>query len=161
MRTPLRLVVDVAAPAPVVWDYVTDWPAQGEWIPQTRVERVPVDAAADRVGGRLRAWTGLGPLGFWDTMTITGWSRDADGGGVCEVLHTGRVVRGEGVFAVEHVDAGHCRFVWSEILVLPAGRAGAVGWKAVGPVFTRLVGTALEAMRVRVEEAYAARDSRP
>lgn len=154
MRTGLSLVVDVAAPAPVVWDYVTDWPRQGEWIPQTRVERVPPDAPAAHVGGRLRAWSGVGRLGFWDTMTITRWERDADGGGVCEVLHTGKVVRGEGVFTVEAVDDEHSRFVWEEILVLPAGRVGTLGWRGVGPVFERLVGRALAAMRDRVEASY-------
>ena len=78
MRPVVRRTVEVGAPAGVVWDYVTDWPAQGEWVPLTRVERVD---AADRLGGRLRAWTGLGPVGFWDTMTITRWERRADGGG--------------------------------------------------------------------------------
>ena len=38
--------------ARLVWDYVTDWPRQGEWIPMTRVEALD---AADRVGGHIRA----------------------------------------------------------------------------------------------------------
>ena len=151
MRAPLRLEVDVAAPAEVLWAYVTDWPAQGEWIPHTRVETVPPGAPADAVGARVRAWSGLGPVGFWDTMTITRWERDADGGGVCEVLHTGRVVRGEGVFTVEAVSDATSRFVWEELLVLPLGRAGAFGWRAARPVATRLVGSALETLRRRVE----------
>ena len=96
VRVRLQREVDVAAPARPVWDYVTDWPRQEEWIPQTRVERVD-DAAG--LGGRFRAWTGLGPVGFWDPMTITAWERTADGGGRCEVLHRGAVVKGEGEFA--------------------------------------------------------------
>jgi len=152
MRARLRLEVDVAAPAELLWAHVTDWPAQGEWIPHTRVETVPPGAPADQVGGRLRAWSGLGRVGFWDTMTITRWDRDARGGGVCEVLHTGRVVRGEGVFAVEATSEQSSRFVWEELLVLPLGRVGALGWRAAGPVATRLVGSALESLRDRVEK---------
>ena len=38
MRARLQREVDVAAPASVVWDYVTDWPRQQEWVPLTRVE---------------------------------------------------------------------------------------------------------------------------
>ena len=85
----------VDAPARVVWDYVTDWPRQGEWIPLTRVEAIPPGAPARAVGERIRAWTGVGPVGFWDTMTITAWQQEGDGSARCEVLHTGRVVRGE------------------------------------------------------------------
>lgn len=150
MRVPLRLEVEIAAPAAVVWHEVTDWEKQGEWIPHTKVLR-ETGVPTDRVGGRIRAWSGLGPLGFWDTMTITGMTRDADGGGVCEVLHTGRVVRGEGVFAVEALGPDRSRFVWSEILVLPAGRVGALGWAVARPLVVRLVGGALEELRARLE----------
>lgn len=148
MRSRISRTVDVAAPAGRVWDYVTDWPAQGEWIPFTRVERVD---RADAVGGRLRAWTGIGRVGFWDPMTITRWDRTDGGGGACEVLHTGAVVRGEGEFAVVALDASRSRFVWSEVVDLPGGRLGAMGWALVRPLFERMIDRALHAMRRRVE----------
>ena len=44
MRDLVVRPVDVGVPADVLWDYLMDWPRQGEWIPLTRVERV--DAAA-------------------------------------------------------------------------------------------------------------------
>jgi hypothetical protein len=109
VRVRLQREVDIEASARAVWDYVTDWPRQEEWVPLTRVERV--DSAAD-VGGRFRAWTGLGPVGFWDPMTITAWDRDGDGGGRCEVLHLGKVVKGEGEFAVVARGPRASRFVW-------------------------------------------------
>jgi Polyketide cyclase / dehydrase and lipid transport len=148
MRTVIRRQVDVAATAQVVWEYVTDWPTQEEWIPKTRVERID---SADSVGGRLRAWTGIGPLGFWDPMTITSWDVRPDGGGRCEVLHTGNVVRGEGEFEVLALSDGMSRFVWSELLILPLGRLGALGWKLMGPVLTRMVDGALRDMKARVQ----------
>ena len=162
MRTRLQCEVDVAAPADEVWRYVTDWPRQGEWIPATRVENLD---DADALGGRFRAWTGLGRppwggtrglsprgFGFWDPMTITAWERDPAGGGRCEVLHTGRVVKGEGEFTVVALDETHSRFVWAELLVVPAGRAGALGWRAARPVVERLLDLALRGMRDRVEQ---------
>lgn len=148
MRARVRRVVEVAAPARQVWDYVTDWPAQGEWVPFTRVERVD---AADRVGGRLRAWTGLGPVGFWDPMTITRWERDGDGGGICEVLHTGSVVRGEGEFSVVSLGPGRCRFVWVELVVVPGGGLARLLWSLARPVVERMIDRALDAMRRSVE----------
>jgi hypothetical protein len=150
-RRALRLEVEVDAPAAQVWERVTDWPAQGEWIPHTHVENVPPDGPPARhVGGRLRAWSGLGPVGFWDTMTITHWDEDEDGGGRCEVLHTGRVVRGEGVFAVEALGPRRCRFVWEEVLELPLGRLGDLGFRGLRPGVERLVQGALDTLRDQV-----------
>jgi len=150
VRTRLQREVEIGAPADAVWRYVTDWPRQGEWIPATRVENLD---DADALGGRFRAWTGLGRLGFWDPMTITAWERSADGGGRCEVLHTGRVVKGEGEFAVVALGEDRSRFVWAELLVVPAGRPGALGWRAARPVVERLIDRGLREMRDRVERA--------
>ncbi len=151
MRVLIQREVDVAVPAAMLWSYVTDWPRQGEWVPQTRVELVDPGDPADSVGGRIRAWSGLGPLGFWDHMTITAWETGDDGSGRCEVLHTGKVVRGEGEFVVESTGLQTSRFVWKEMAVLPLGRAGALGWRLVRPVVERLVDQGLHTMRDRVE----------
>lgn len=163
MRVRLQREVDVAAPASVVWDYVTDWPRQGEWVPRTRVENVD---AAPGLGGRFRAWSGIGRVrsgasrgvsrhgvGFWDPMTVTAWERTADGGGRCEVLHLGGVVKGEGEFAVHARGEDASRFVWAEVVVLPLGRLGALGWPVVRPLVTLVVDRALRTMRDRVEQA--------
>ena len=149
MRVRLQRWVDVEASAPVVWDYVTDWPRQEEWVPLTRVERV--DAAAD-VGGRFRAWTGLGRVGFWDPMTITAWERDSDGGGRCEVLHLGTVVKGEGEFAVVARGRRASRFVWAEVVDVPLGAVGAVGWRVARPLVEWVLDRGLDRMRALVEE---------
>jgi polyketide cyclase/dehydrase/lipid transport protein len=150
VRVRLERRVEVAVPAAVLWDYVTDWPRQAEWVPMTRVERVD---AADGLGGRLRAWTGVGPVGFWDPMTITLWQRDAQGGGRCEVLHRGRVVRGEGEFSVLARGPEAGTFVWAEVLVVPGGRPGALAFRLARPAVERLLDAALRGLRRRVEAA--------
>lgn len=154
MRFRLQREIDVAAPAAVLWGYVTDWPRQGEWVPKTRVETVD-DAAS--LGGRFRAWTCLGRVGFLDPMTITRWERDDDGGGRCEVLHTGRVVRGEGEFAVVSLGSDRSRFVWAEMVVVPGGRVGAVAWRGARPVVARLIDRGLRDMREIVETEHSGR----
>jgi len=148
VRTRLDLEIAIAAPAAVVWDYVTDWPRQGEWMPFTRVEHV---REAPGLGGRFRAWTGIGPVGFWDPITVTAWERTPDGGGRCEILHLGTVVKGEGEFVVVAVDEHSTRFVWAEMLVVPFGRAGALGWRFARPVVAWFFTLALRRMRRRVE----------
>ncbi len=64
-------------------------------------------------------------------MTITAW----DPPRACHVLHTGRLVRGTGVFAVEPRADGLATFVWREDLELPLGALGRLGWPLVRPFF--------------------------
>ena len=124
----LRLRVDVAAPVEATWAAATDWDRQGEWMLGTRVRGT--ERCGRGVGGGIRAVTGVGPVGFVDTMVITEW----DPPRVCRVLHTGRVVRGTATFEVEERPGGST-FVWSERLELPLGRLGRLGWRLVGPAF--------------------------
>lgn len=151
MRASVRSEVRVGAPAAEVWAYVTDWPRQGEWIPFTRVEVVPAGGTATGVGGRIRAWTGVGPVGFWDTMTVTAWSVDAGGSARCEVLHTGAVVRGEAELAVVADGPDRSRLVWWERLDVPGGPVGAVLWRLLGWTIRRGVDVALARFARRVE----------
>lgn len=155
-RVLVRCDVEVAAPARAVWDYVTDWPAQAEWIPLTRVEVVD---RPHQVGGRIRAWTGLGPVGFWDPMTITTWAddlaEDGTGSARCEVVHTGRVVVGEAQFAVHALSPETARFEWWEHLRLPAGRVGGAGWRVAGRPVTAGLQAALRRMASQVERRHA------
>lgn len=131
MKVALAYQVDVDAPANRVWDALVDWESQGQWMLNTVVWPV---GAAEGVGARIEAFTGVVPdrrwLGFLDTMTITGW----DPPHRCEVIHTGRVVRGTGAFAVESLDAERSRFHWSEEIELPWAVIGRIGWVVVGPI---------------------------
>jgi hypothetical protein len=128
----LTETVDVAAPPERVWAALTDWARQGEWMLATDVR--PVGGPAQQVGGRIEARTGLPlrrgrHLGVLDTMVITGWEPPLR----VEVRHTGRVVRGSGVFEIRPRGAG-ATFVWSEVLDLPLGALGRAGWPLVRPV---------------------------
>jgi len=125
MTAHVRVARVVAAPADLVWAVLTDWERQGDWIPATRVRAMNADA----VGGRIEAWTGLGPVGFLDTMEITLWDPPRR----CEVLHTGRLVNGPGAFDVQPLGPAGCRVVWEEHVDLPFGVAGRVGWQVVRP----------------------------
>jgi hypothetical protein len=108
---------------------VLDWEGQGRWIPLTRTR---VLAGAPGVGQRIVARTGVGPLGFDDPMTVTLWDPPRR----CEVLHTGRVVRGTGSFIVESAPAGS-RFVWEERVLVPGGPLAPLIWP-LGRLVTRV-----------------------
>jgi len=116
-----RIVLPV--PPERAWRAVVDWPRQGQWMLGTRVR------GGYGPGARVVARTGIGPVGFTDTMVITDWEPPHR----CVMEHTGRVVRGAGVFEVVPSGAGS-EFRWTERLELPFGAVGRWGWRLVRPL---------------------------
>jgi hypothetical protein len=129
-RVKLSLSIDVAAPIETAFHYLTDWPRQKEWMLGTYVE-IRSEADARSLGGEIAAFTGIGPLGFWDTMTITKWQAPT----YVEVEHTGVLVRGMGYMRFEEVSESACRFEWGEELDLPLGVIGRIGFAVLKPLF--------------------------
>ncbi|HEY1966920.1 MAG TPA: SRPBCC family protein [Pseudonocardia sp.] len=130
MSKELALTVEVDASPEHTWLVLTDWARQGEWMLGTRVT---VSGGNGRsVGSTLSARTGFGPFGFTDTMTITEWD---DRRLRCVVRHTGRLVRGEGEFAVTPAARGGCTVHWVERLELPVRPLGEVYWPLARPAF--------------------------
>ena len=150
-RVELTVPVDVDVPAAVLWDAVTDWPGQGEWMLGTRIE---VDGPGDgrHVGATFRAFTGVGPLGVWDPIEVVEWDPPKR----CVVRHLGKVVRGDGVFEVVELGPARSRFLWSELLDLPLGALGRTGWPLVRPVFRAGVERSLRTMARQTEQRYRA-----
>ncbi len=120
--------VVVDAPPEEVFAALVDWSTQGAWMLGTQVW---AEGPADGVGGRITAFTGVGGLGFLDTMEIVDWQPPR----LVRVQHTGRVVRGPGVFEVLSLPEGRSRFVWREELDLPLGAVGRIGFALVRPAF--------------------------
>jgi carbon monoxide dehydrogenase subunit G len=126
-RVVLTCSVDVQASEQQVWDAMTDWDRQGEWMLGTRVRGTTNGGRG--VGGGVEAWTGVGPLGFLDTMVITAWEPPNR----CEVDHTGRLIRGTGAFLVDSGESGGSVMTWIEDVRVPGGALGRLGWLIVRP----------------------------
>ena len=124
----LRVRTPVKAPPELVWRRVTDWERQGDWMLATKVRLTGGNGQS--IGTSLTAFTGVGPIGFTDTMEISDWQPPYR----CQVRHTGRVVRGTGEFSVASRDGGAV-VAWGEELELPFGRLGRWGWRLVRPLF--------------------------
>jgi hypothetical protein len=131
--------VVVDAPAEAVWAAITDWPRQTDWMLGTTVRAT--DNGGIGVGGGIEAFTGWGRVGFLDTMVVTDWEPPHR----CVVAHTGRVVRGLGVFEVVELPRGRSRFIWSEVLNLPLGIVGRLGWPLLKPAMVAGVRRSLRA----------------
>jgi len=119
-----RIVLPV--PPEQAWQAVVDWPRQDQWMLATRVR------GGHGPGAQVVARTGIGPVGFTDTMVITVWEPPHR----CVVEHTGRVLRGAGIFEVVPAGAGS-EFRWTERLELPFAVAGRWGWRVVRPLVQR------------------------
>ncbi|MGA3152651.1 MAG: SRPBCC family protein [Streptosporangiaceae bacterium] len=134
MPPPLEITSRVLVPAAPqqVWDLAMDWSRQGDWMPGTRVR------GGAGVGAEVVAWSGIGPAGFTDSMVITEWEPPRR----CVVRHTGKVVRGLGIFEV--VPRGELsEFRWTELLELPVPGAAALGRWTVAPLARRGLAIAL------------------
>jgi carbon monoxide dehydrogenase subunit G len=138
----LKVAVDIAVPAGTAWAAVADWGSQGTWMVATKVR-----GTASAVGEKLEGWTGIGPVGFLDTMTVTEWDPPRS----CTVRHTGHVVRGTGGFEVAPLGPGRCRVTWWERVDLPLGVLGRIGWLAIGPVTRLFLRVSLDRLKRRLE----------
>lgn len=135
-----------AAPPATVWDVVTDFAAYGDWMPLTRMR---VDAGEPRLGWAFAGVSGLGRVGFSDSMLVSAWTPPgADGRGSFRVVKTGRLLGGWAEVRVEPEGAG-TRLDWYEDVVvrpLPFKRLFA-------PLLSRasdwLYGRAVDAMLAR------------
>ncbi len=107
----MSLVMDV--PIEKVWAALADWESQGEWMLQTTVE-VTSDIR-EGVGTSIAAFTGIGKLGIMDYMTVTSWNPPH----MCDVIHTGKIIKGTGRFELTSLSAQSTRFDWSEEILAP------------------------------------------
>ncbi|MFI6317134.1 SRPBCC family protein [Nonomuraea sp. NPDC050556] len=105
-----------------VFEVLTDWPRHQEWMFLTR---------AELVDGEIAAFSGIGTLGFLDTMRITRW----DPPHALWVEHTGRVVRGRGAIRVRPLAGGGSRVIWAEEVEVPFA---ALLWPLLQPIVTGL-----------------------
>src|SRR6266568_8713259 len=115
-----------------VWQVAMNWSRQREWMWGTQVR------GGTGAGAEVVARTGIGPVGFTDTMVITQWDPPRR----CVVRHTGRVVRGLGIFEV--TPSGQpTEFRWTEQLLLPWPLSGSIGRRVVAVVAGQALSAAL------------------
>jgi Polyketide cyclase / dehydrase and lipid transport len=137
-RVAIHADAESSADADHVFAVLTDWTRHDEWMPFTRAE------GGHGVGADLVGRTGIGPLGFSDTMVITEWTP----GRKVSVRHTGKVVRGEAFFETTPLPDGGCRIRWMEAVDLPFGPLGRAGWLAAGPLIGAFMGLGLRRLAV-------------
>ena len=148
----MRLEVERHADAPreVVWEVLTQWERQPEWMLDAKSVEV-LTPEREGVGVTIRCPTNLMGVTVEDVMRVTGW-RDRE---ELEVTHLGRVITGSGAFLLFDVPGGGTRIEWWEEVDPPLGAFGEWGATTfVLPVLKRIFGRSLSRLaRLAEEEA--------
>ncbi len=109
----IAMNLEIKAPIEKVWQALAQWESQGDWMLLTKVE--VVSEIREGVGTSIAAFTGIGKLGLMDHMQVTKWQPP----NICDVIHTGRIIKGTGSFELTQIDAFTTRFDWSEEILAP------------------------------------------
>ncbi len=109
----IAISIEIKAPIQKVWDALANWEKQGEWMLQTKVW--VTSEITQGVGTQISAVTGIGRIGILDTMEVTNWLPPH----TCDVVHTGKIIKGTGRFHLRELTPTTTAFDWSEEVQAP------------------------------------------
>jgi uncharacterized membrane protein len=118
--------VIVNAPAGRVFDALTAWNRQGDWIPFTTVRVVDGDGGE---GTSIEAVTKVGPAALRDKMRVVKMDRPYE----VRVVHYGAALRGPGTMRCTQLGGDRTQVVWHEWFHLPGGSVGRFVWPVLWP----------------------------
>lgn len=131
----LEIEVPVDAPRATVWDVLTQWERQSDWMLDAQAVEV---LTPDRqgVGVTIRVPTSLLGVPVEDVMRVTRWEDER----LLEVVHLGRIITGTGAFELQDDPrTGGTILTWWEEVDPPLGAVGEWGASAlVLPVLERI-----------------------
>ena len=117
MNNSIAITVKLPVSIDKAWDSIQDWESQSNWMLLTRVW--VTSKIRKGIGTEIEAFTGLVPskkfFGILDSMRVTQWNPPYS----CEVLHTGKIIKGTGLFQLEKINEEETLFHWSEIVIAP------------------------------------------
>ena len=141
--SPVEIRRTVPTPLGAVWDTLTDFGAYGAWIPLTSMRTDPPPV---RLGWGFGGFTGLGPVGFLDSMLVVRWEPPAEGAARFAVRKTGRVLAGWADVRLTATTTGGTEVIWREEIVPKPEPLGRLTAPATDRVTTRLFAAALDRM---------------
>jgi carbon monoxide dehydrogenase subunit G len=110
----------IAAPRRTVWDVLTDWERQAEWMVDALAVEV-ITPYRTGVGVTVVCPTRILGVTVRDVLRVTRWVEDE----VLEVVHLGKVIKGTAAFELHDSGTG-TRVEWWEHIDPPLGAFGAL-----------------------------------
>jgi hypothetical protein len=118
MSNTLRIRINLPCSQERAWAAIADWESQGNWMLQTKVW--VTSQIREGAGTSISAFTGplykfypkFSSLGLLDTMVVTKWQPPE----ICDVVHTGKILKGTGSFVLSPINSTSTKFNWSETI---------------------------------------------
>ncbi|MEY2709150.1 MAG: hypothetical protein RL031_23 [Actinomycetota bacterium] len=118
MSNTLHITINLPCSQERAWAAIADWESQGNWMLQTKVW--VTSQIREGAGTSISAFTGplykfypkFSSLGLLDTMVVTKWQPPE----ICDVVHTGKILKGTGSFVLSPINSTSTKFNWSETI---------------------------------------------
>jgi len=122
----------VPGPPEVVWELITDWEHQGDWMLEAS-DFVVVSDEREGIGVEAEATIRIGGITTRDRVRVVGW----EPGRRLAIRHQGWVT-GTGEMFLTPLGDDRTHVFWREELEAPLGVLGVVGLTAFKPLMRRL-----------------------
>lgn len=132
MLVNIEQAIVAEAPAPVIWELITDWEHQGDWMLEAR-GFVVTTAHRTGVGVEAEASISIAGITTRDRVRVAAWEPPYR----LVIEHLGWV-SGEGEILLTPLGQGRTHIFWREELRPPWGLLGAAGMLPVRPVMARV-----------------------
>lgn len=144
----LELTTHIQAPPPVVWQVLTTWERQPEWMLDAKAVHVLTPERTGE-GVTIRCPTNLLGITVQDVMRVTAWEEER----LLEVTHLGRIITGSGAFELHAEGADATVLTWWEEVDPPLGALGEWGASTlVLPILRRIFSRSLANLATLAEE---------
>ncbi|TVR38130.1 MAG: SRPBCC family protein [Nitriliruptor sp.] len=144
----LEITRHVAAPRQVLWDVLTDWERQPDWMLDAKAVHVLTPQRTGE-GVTLRCPTNLMGVTVQDIMRVTGWEEPS----YLEVTHLGKIITGYGAFELAEDGPQATVLTWWEEVDPPLGALGEWGASTlVLPILRRIFGRSLRNLAELAEQ---------
>lgn len=122
----------IDAPPEVVWELLTDWEHQGDWMLEAS-DFVVISEHREGVGVEAEATVKIAGISTRDRVRIIGWEPPHR----LVIQHLGWV-QGTGAIHLTPLPRERTHVFWKEELQPPIGTLGALGMSALKPVMKRI-----------------------
>lgn len=128
----LEMSETLPGPPEVVWELITDWERQGDWMLEASDFKVVSDHR-EGIGVEAEATVRIGGIKTRDVVIVVGWEPPKR----LVIRHTGWV-RGIGEVHLTPEASGHTFAFWREELEPPLSWLGWVGLRVMKPLMARV-----------------------
>ncbi|MFB8279057.1 SRPBCC family protein [Nocardia colli] len=141
---------DISAEPQRIWELLTDWENQGEWMREASDFEV-VSAQRSGVGTIVATTVRIGGIATRDRIRVDVW-QPPDGTNPTHlgIVHLGWV-KGRGDIRLTKLSENVSRLDWTEQLHPPLGLPGALGMRLFAPLFARTFRRDLALLRTLAE----------